>query len=105
QAVVLLDVEPDELEGVVLVLARRRQLRAWHGELGPARRCVVEPDHRPAAGALRGDHLGRLAIDVQGCTDREAPRVLARLLDAERPVEPVRLADAPDADELRQGTR
>ena len=97
----LLDLEPDELERVVLALAGRWKVSARDRELGAARRLAVEPDHGPAARALRPDDLGRLAVDdAASRRPRSAPSSLARLLDEERAVEAVRLADAADPDEL-----
>ena len=52
-ATLLFDAETDELEDVELVLVREaRQRRARDGELGAALDVPVEPDHRPAAGAV-----------------------------------------------------
>ena len=50
--------------------------------------------------ALRADDLRRLAVDVQRRAHREARVVLAGVLDEERAVEAVRLADAADPDEV-----
>src|SRR5438094_7988289 len=99
-AALLLDGDPDELERVVLVLARLRQLRARDAQLGSARHVAVKLDHGPPTGAFRRDHRRRLSLDPQGRALGEPLLVLARVLDEERPVQPVRLAHAPDPDEL-----
>ena len=98
RAAVLLDLEADELEGVVLALLGLGQLAPVDLDRVAARRLAVEPDHGTAAGALRLDDPRRLAADEQRRAFREALRVLARLLDDEGALEPVRLADLPDLD-------
>ena len=45
----LLDLEADELEGVVLTLRGRWQRLARNGELRATGRLAVQSDHRPAA--------------------------------------------------------
>jgi hypothetical protein len=96
----LLHGKPDELERVVLVLGGRREVLAWDGELRATRNLPVEPDHGAPAGSLRRHHGGGLAVHAEGRSFGEALLVLARLLDEERAVQPVRLADAADPNEI-----
>src|SRR5206468_8024028 len=59
----------------------------------------LEPDHRPATPAAPAlDHLEFLIAGPEPGAGREPASVVARRLDEERAVEPVRLADAPDDD-------
>ena len=74
------DLEADELEDVVLVLLRRWQRRPRDLEERTACDGPLEPDHGPAAGALRLDDPQRLAADDELCADREPPGILARVL-------------------------
>ena len=99
-ATLFLHGKPDQLECVVLVLAGRWQLGPRDTELGSARRFAIEADHRPATGALGRDNRRRLALDVEPRANGEARLVLAGPLDEERAVEPVRLADSANADEV-----
>src|SRR5260221_9872515 len=60
-----------------------------------------EPDDRAVGrAALRRDDLRRLAFDVQRLAARERLGALARPLDEERPVEPMRASHAADHDEI-----
>src|SRR2546430_8485503 len=105
-AALLLDLETDELEGVVLALHRRRQRLARHGKVGAARRLAVEPDHRAAAGAaLRHDDLRPLAVDVDDRADREPLQIVTGLLDEEGAVEAVRPSHTADAYKLSRRSR
>src|SRR5205823_9537528 len=96
----VLDVQPDELKRVVLVLGGLRKLGARNAQLGAARDLAVEANHRPAARALRGDHRRRVAVDAQDRALREPLLVLARLLHEKRAISSVRLPHTTDADEL-----
>src|SRR2546429_9451220 len=70
-AALLLDLETDELEGVVLALHRRRQRPARPGKAGAARRLAVDPDHRAAArAALRHHDLRPPAPPATDTADR-----------------------------------
>ena len=101
-AAALLDhLEPDELEGVVLVLGGGRQRLARDLEHGATLDAAVDPTvTRAAAGTVaRGDDL---RLDASGEQERarlEPAGVGARLLDEERAVEAVRTPDPPDGDE------
>ena len=82
--------------GMVLrvdVVAADRQLRA------PGHP-VLEPDHRAPARALRRGDAHRLAVDIDDCAAGESLGILARALDEERSVEPVRPAHPADRHEI-----
>src|SRR5205823_932862 len=91
-AALLFDLEADELEGVVLALAGRRQGVPLDGEVGAAGHRAVEPDHRPAARTLRSLDPSLLAVHMKDGADLEPLRIVAGPLDEEGAVEPVRPA-------------
>ena len=78
-----------------------RELGARDEELGAAGDCAVEPDHAASTGStLRVDDLRDGALDVQARAAGEALLRLARILDEEGAVDPVRPADPADAHEV-----
>ena len=85
--------------GLMRVSARLRE------ELGAALDVAVEPDHRAPARELRLDDGGLDFVDQEGRAHGEAFGIIARALDEEGALEPVRLADTPDRDELGVATR
>src|SRR5262245_34354411 len=100
-AVLLVHAQPDELEDVVLVLAGRRERRAWDLERSAAARTLVEAHDGPASCAPRGYDLRRLSIDEELRAEGKSLGVFARLLHDERPVQPVSLSDPADDDPVR----
>ena len=94
--VLLHDLEADQLERVVLVLVGRRQLVALDLERRAALDRAVELDHRPARTSARcADDLDRRAAREEARAGLPPALVVARLLDEERAVDPVRAADRP----------
>ena len=110
RAALLLDREADELERVVLALAGSAAARSRDLELASPRAASRSSriTGRPA-GALRLDDPRRLAVDEQRRAPAKRSGSSLALLDDERAVEPVRLADPPDLDSharrLEQGDR
>jgi hypothetical protein len=102
-AAILLDGKTDELEDVELSLARLAELRARDFELRSPLGIAVEPDDEAASGALRFDDEGGLGAHKDLGAGRKALWVLARALDDECTVEPVRPAHAADRDKWRSG--
>jgi hypothetical protein len=96
----LLYLEADELKDVVGAGFRLGQLGAGYLEPRTARDRAVEPDHQPHAGALALLHSDLLAARSEHRPGSEALRVLARSLDDERAVQPVRLPDDSHGDEI-----
>jgi hypothetical protein len=70
--------------------------------LGSARHATVEPDHRTAARVPSRHDLRGLTLDDQLGSHLEAFGCVARILDDERTIETVRLADTSDDDCLRR---
>src|SRR5207302_2365853 len=95
------DLQAAELEDVVGVLCRGREGVARDPELGPSLDAALEPDHRPAAGLPRRDDAELGAVDEDRRADCEASQILARALDEEGAVQPVRAADAAHDDGVR----
>src|SRR5581483_268513 len=95
-AVLLHHLEPDELEHVVLVLLRGRQVGALHLERRPARDRAVELHDRPPGRAAVRDHLDGFAARQEAGPRAPPALVVRRLLDEERAVDPVRAPDAAD---------
>jgi len=96
---------PRERAELVLV-GEGRQARASDGELRAALYVLVEPDYRPAAGAMaRSDDRRGLAGRVERRALREDALSFARAVDEEAAVEPVRLPDPPDRHEVRAHAR
>jgi hypothetical protein len=95
-----LHLEADELEDVVAVLAGRRQLGAGHLEPSPSLDRPVEAHDDPSARALRIRDGGRRAAGEEPRADGKAIGILARALDDEGAVEPMRAADAADRNKL-----
>ena len=94
---------PIEVGHVVGVGRKRREIVASYAQLGSASHRAVELDRAASTTHLaRQRDARRLAVDVERRADLEALRVLARLLDDEGAVDPVRPPDLPDADELGQ---
>ena len=102
RASLFLHLQPDQLEDVVLVVAGRLELRARNFEQRTAGNPAIEPDDRASSGLPARHDLRRLARDDQLGADLEARRRLTRVLDDERAVEPVRLADPADRDRVRR---
>src|SRR5262249_44822854 len=73
-----------------------------NSQLGASRRLAVEPDHGAPGGSLRADDPRRCSRRVESRADGEALRLLARLLDHERAVEPVRTSNATDGNAARE---
>jgi hypothetical protein len=95
--------EPDEVGDVVGVGRERGEILASYAQLGSASDRAVELDRAASTAHLaRQRDACRLAVGVERRADLEALRVLARLLDDERAVDPVRPPDPPDTDELGQ---
>jgi hypothetical protein len=99
-AALLENLEAAELEDVVGVGSRLGEGGTRDRERRAARDGALEPDDGSPPRPLRLDDLGRLAVDEELGALGEALRRLARVLDDERALEAVRLADAPDDDEL-----
>ena len=105
-AALLDDLEADELEDVVLVLARSAgSASRAHLERRPARDRAVEPDHGPAAGAApRDDDLGLARRRRAGATPAANQR--ASSLASSTKNAPSSPCGRPDpADETRPGCR
>ena len=95
--------QPDQVGDVVGVGRKRREIFPRDAQLGSTCHRAVELDRAAATTHFaRQRDACRLAVDVERRADLEALRVLARLLDDERAVDPVRPPDLPDADELGQ---
>src|SRR4051812_12621626 len=96
----LFDVEADELEDIEAAFAGRRKLAPRDRKRRPSLDRSVEADHEPAARPLRPDDGRVLSAGEYSRSNREAQRVVARILDDEGAVEPMRAADEADRDQL-----
>src|SRR5438309_3279829 len=101
-SVLILHTQSYELEDIELVvLAELRQARACDRELGSALDLAIERDHSPSSGtAPRENDLRRFAGRVERRSGGEYPLAIARVVDEEAAVEPVRFPHAADRDEI-----